>query len=65
MKEKITKHVDKIIMGAIIGGAIGSVLGMKLSKRKQNETVSQDNPGNSAEAEKPKKKGLLRRLLGL
>lgn len=60
MKEKITKHFDRIIMGAIIGGAIGSVLGLKLSKNKKNP---EGNPGYSGNP--PKKKGLLRRLLGL
>ena len=60
MKEKISRHFDKIIMGAIIGGAVGSVLGMKLSKKNKGE----GNPGSPGN-EHPKKKGLLRRLLGL
>lgn len=37
-KNKITKQVDRFVMGAIIGGAIGSVLGMTLAPKKGKET---------------------------
>ncbi|MBI5413227.1 YtxH domain-containing protein [Candidatus Peregrinibacteria bacterium] len=31
-------HLDKIVMGVILGGAIGSVLGLTLAPRKGKET---------------------------
>lgn len=34
----ISKKVDKFIMGALIGGAIGSVLGMTFAPKKGKET---------------------------
>lgn len=36
--KKITKKVDKFIMGALIGGAIGSVLGLTFAPKKGKET---------------------------
>ncbi len=50
-KDKIVKNVDKLVMGAIIGGAVGSVIGAKYGKSK------------SPEAPKPKKPSLIKRLL--
>lgn len=41
MEEKNEKkggHIDKLIMGVILGGAIGSVLGLTLAPRKGKET---------------------------
>ena len=37
-KGKLRFSIDKLVMGAIIGGAIGSVLGMALAPRKGKET---------------------------
>jgi len=36
--DKKVKKFDRLIMGAIIGGAIGSVLGMGLAPKKGKET---------------------------
>lgn len=36
--KKITKKLDSLIMGVILGGAIGSVLGLTLAPRKGEET---------------------------
>lgn len=36
--KKITKKLDRLIMGVILGGAIGSVLGLTLAPRKGKET---------------------------
>lgn len=36
--KKITKHLDRLVMGIILGGAIGSVLGLTLAPRKGKET---------------------------
>lgn len=65
MKKKITKHFDRIIMGAIIGGAIGSVIGSKLRKNSQSENSEELPLPFEKNEERPKKKGLLRKLLGL
>lgn len=35
--KKITKAVDKLVMGMIIGGAVGSVLGMAFSPKSGKE----------------------------
>ncbi len=35
--KKITKAVDKLVMGIIIGGAVGSVLGMAFSPKSGKE----------------------------
>lgn len=37
-KGKLRWALDKLVMGAIIGGAIGSVLGMAFAPRKGKET---------------------------
>ena len=37
-KKKKRKLVDKVLMGAIIGGAIGSVLGATIAPKKGSET---------------------------
>lgn len=37
-KKGVGKALDKIFMGAIIGGAIGSVLGMSLAPKKGKDT---------------------------
>lgn len=36
--KKITKKLDKLVMGVILGGAIGSVLGLTLAPRRGKET---------------------------
>lgn len=36
-EKKITKAVDKLVMGLIIGGAVGSVLGMAFSPKSGKE----------------------------
>lgn len=36
--KKIGKQIDKLIMGIILGGAIGSVLGLTFAPRKGKET---------------------------
>lgn len=36
--KKITRTVDKIVMGLIIGGAVGSVLGMAFAPKSGKET---------------------------
>lgn len=36
--KKIAKRIDRLIMGIILGGAIGSVLGLTLAPRKGEET---------------------------
>lgn len=36
--KKITKKLDRLVMGVILGGAIGSVLGLTLAPRKGKET---------------------------
>lgn len=36
--KKITKKLDSLIMGVILGGAIGSVLGLTFAPRKGKET---------------------------
>jgi gas vesicle protein len=37
-EEKKQGHVEKILMGMIVGGAIGSVLGVSLAPKKGSET---------------------------
>jgi gas vesicle protein len=37
-QEKKQGHLDKILMGVIVGGAIGSVLGVGLAPKKGSET---------------------------
>lgn len=37
-KKKKNRLLDKIIMGAIVGGAIGSVLGASIAPKKGKET---------------------------
>lgn len=37
-EKKSAGHLDKIVMGVILGGAIGSVLGLTLAPRKGKET---------------------------
>lgn len=37
-KEEGGKILDKVVMGAIIGGAIGSVLGASIAPKKGSET---------------------------
>lgn len=37
-KDKPAKGIDKLVMGAIIGGAIGSVLGMTFAPKSGKET---------------------------
>lgn len=34
-KDRLTRNLDKVVMGAIIGGAIGSVVGAGLTKSKK------------------------------
>lgn len=57
---KIVHHLDKIIMGVIIGGAIISVIGKHLSKKKaekqDRETIFLPKP------EQPRRRGFFRRL---
>ncbi|GEM_PF-2484920 len=36
--QKKKSHIDKLVMGAIIGGAIGSVVGMSIAPKKGKET---------------------------
>ena len=36
--KKKQKYLDKLIMGAVLGGAIGSVLGLSLAPKKGKET---------------------------
>ena len=36
--QKIGKKLDRLIMGVILGGAVGSVLGLTLAPRKGKET---------------------------
>lgn len=36
--KKISKKVDRFIMGAILGGAIGSVIGMTMARKEGKET---------------------------
>lgn len=47
----ITKAVDKLVMGVIIGGAVGSVLGMAFSPKtgKQNRKMVKDKVDNLIE----------------
>lgn len=37
-KEKKKSKLDKLIMGAIVGGAVGSVIGMSIAPKKGSET---------------------------
>lgn len=37
-QDDISKKVDRFIMGALLGGAIGSVLGMTMAPKKGKET---------------------------
>jgi len=37
-KEKKQSNLDKILMGVVVGGAIGSVLGVSLAPKKGSET---------------------------
>ena len=37
-KEKKKSKIDKLIMGAIVGGAVGSVIGMSIAPQKGKET---------------------------
>lgn len=37
-EKKISRQIDKLIMGIILGGAIGSVVGLTLAPRKGKET---------------------------
>lgn len=36
--KKIGRHLDRLVMGIILGGAIGSVLGLTLAPKKGKET---------------------------
>jgi len=51
--KKKRKIVDKILMGAVIGGAIGSVLGATIAPKKGSET----RKDIAQTAEKAKKRG--------
>lgn len=37
-KNKISRNIDKLVMGAIIGGAVGSVVGATLAPKSGKET---------------------------
>lgn len=37
-QEKKENHLDKVVMGMIVGGAIGSVLGLGLAPKKGSDT---------------------------
>lgn len=61
MQKKITKHIDRIVMGAIIGAAVGSVLGLKFAKKKPS--VDGENSSSINESLEPsKKRSLLRKI---
>jgi len=62
------KKRNKIIAGLVIGGAIASVLGMKLAKDKGQDTdgVNDVDPHKNENKDimlKPKRKGVILRLL--
>ncbi len=57
-KKGFSSKVDKLIMGAIIGGAIGSVVGASLSPREKG-------PTKNNESQKSKKPGLIKKFFGL
>jgi|GEM_PF-4661583 len=64
-KKKKRRIFEKLIMGAIIGGAIGSVVGVSLKAKRDKERLLQENgrqpEGLSAHTEK--KKSLTLRIL--
>ncbi|PKL36457.1 hypothetical protein CVV38_00945 [Candidatus Peregrinibacteria bacterium HGW-Peregrinibacteria-1] len=55
-KSKKRRIFDKIIMGAVVGGAIGSVVGASIKKK--------SSPEDLTTPQTPKKKSILRRLIG-
>ena len=59
-KEKVSNKFNKLIMGAIIGGAIGSVIGASLKTKNPEE----ENPEEEFvhDIKKANKKGILRRI---
>lgn len=59
-KGKLRWALDKLVMGAIIGGAIGSVLGMALAPRKGKETrkILKEKGKELAESAKRESKNL-------
>ena len=75
--EKKKTSIDKLVMGAIIGVAVGSVVGMTIAPQKGSDTrkMIADKSREALEAgkemgkkfndERKVKKGLLRWLLGL
>lgn len=69
-KPKKKSKVDKLIKGIIIGGAIGSVVGITLAPKSGRETrTALKNTASSFlvranETQKAAKKGFLRTLLG-
>lgn len=63
-KKKLSRHLDKIVMGVIIGGAVLSVIGARRlakKKRDQEQSLFEDQ---IPPAPKLKKRGILRKLLG-
>ena len=61
-KSKTGKAFDKVIMGAVIGGAIGSVLGASIAPKKGTDT--RKDISEAAVAVGKKGKGILSRLTG-
>lgn len=66
-KKKKRRIFEKLIMGAIIGGAIGSVVGVSLKARRDKEKLLQQQ-GRQAEGLSPhtdtdKKKSITLRIL--
>ena len=64
-KTKKRKIIDKLIMGAIIGGAIGSVVGLsiKAKKDKEKKLLGEEREKEGLLPEQEKKKNLTLRIL--
>lgn len=62
-ERNLTKHLDKLVMGAIIGGAVFSVIGARRAAKKRREE-QEKLPFEAERAPSPKRRGIIRRLFG-
>ena len=62
---KKRKLIDKVLMGAVIGGAIGSVIGASISKKnpERGVTKTDENGNNKVQPKEGFFKSFLRKIL--